>query len=37
VTAFLNGGDWALLQEYCETESGKSNDRPQLVKALAHF
>jgi DNA invertase Pin-like site-specific DNA recombinase len=36
VSAFLNGGDWVLLQEYCETESGKSNDRPQLAKALAH-
>src|SRR5215475_946716 len=36
VTAFLNGGDWVLLQEYRETESGKSNDRPQLAKALAH-
>lgn len=34
VRAFLNGGRWALLQEFTEVESGKRNDRPQLTKAL---
>lgn len=36
VEEFLNGGAWTLLAEYVETESGKHNDRPALVEALAH-
>jgi DNA invertase Pin-like site-specific DNA recombinase len=32
----LNGGNWKLLGEYVEVESGKHDDRPQLAKALAH-
>jgi len=36
VEAHLNGGRWALIAEYVETESGKRTDRPQLAKALAH-
>lgn len=35
VEAFLNGGNWRLLGEYTEVESGKVNERPQLVAALA--
>lgn len=31
---FLNGGDWELLTEYQEIESGKNNARPELKKAL---
>ncbi|NCB97216.1 MAG: recombinase family protein [Bacteroidia bacterium] len=36
VLDFLNGGNWELLAEYTETESGKKNDRPKLTKALEH-
>lgn len=36
VLDFLNGGNWDLLAEYTETESGKKNDRPKLAKALEH-
>lgn len=36
VTDFLNGGNWSLLTEFVEVESGKKNDRPELNKALAH-
>lgn len=32
----MNGGQWKLLGEYVEVESGKHDDRPQLAKALAH-
>jgi len=35
VTAFLNGGDWTLIAEFSEVETGKNNDRPQLAAALA--
>ena len=28
VAGFLNGGDWTLMQEVLEVESGKRNDRP---------
>ena len=34
VTGFLNGGNWKLLQEVVEVESGKRNDRPALADAL---
>lgn len=39
VTRFLNGGEWELLGEYVEVETGKGADalakRPQLKAALA--
>lgn len=35
VTDYLNGGDWTLLREFVEIESGKNNARPQLVAAMA--
>jgi DNA invertase Pin-like site-specific DNA recombinase len=34
VTGYLNGGDWKLVQEIVEVESGKCNDRPALADAL---
>lgn len=34
VMNFLNGGSWSLLDEFVEVESGKKDDRPQLMKAI---
>ena len=35
VMNYLDGGRWTLIKEFTEVESGKRNDRPELVKALA--
>jgi len=35
VTEYLDGGDWDLVSEFTEIESGKKSDRPELAKALA--
>jgi DNA invertase Pin-like site-specific DNA recombinase len=34
VRHYLNGGDWALVAEFTEVESGKRSDRPALDAAL---
>jgi DNA invertase Pin-like site-specific DNA recombinase len=35
VANYLNGGDWRIVAEFTEVESGKRSDRPALDKALA--
>jgi DNA invertase Pin-like site-specific DNA recombinase len=35
VERYLNGGNWRIIAEFTEIESGKRADRPQLTKALA--
>jgi DNA invertase Pin-like site-specific DNA recombinase len=35
VATYLNGGDWRIVDEFTEVESGKRSDRPALEKALA--
>src|SRR5262249_40291125 len=34
VTNYLNGGDWKIVGEFTEVESGRRSDRPQLDAAL---
>lgn len=35
VNAYLNGGDWRIVAEFVEVESGRNADRPVLEQALA--
>lgn len=35
VTTYLNGGNWKIVAEFTEVESGKRADRPALDQALA--
>src|SRR6516165_8004807 len=34
VANYLNGGDWKIIAEFTEVETGKRSDRPQLDAAL---
>jgi DNA invertase Pin-like site-specific DNA recombinase len=34
VKAYLNGGNWQIVDEHTEVESGKNSNRPALEKAL---
>jgi len=34
IRQYLNGGEWEVIKEFVEIESGKNNDRPELAKAL---
>src|SRR6202012_1948197 len=35
VKTYLNGGDWQIVADFTEVESGKKPDRPALEQALA--
>lgn len=35
VADYLNGGQWELVAEFTEVESGKNSDRKELIEALA--
>lgn len=35
VMNYLNGGDWKLVAEVAEVETGKRSDRAELTKAIA--
>jgi DNA invertase Pin-like site-specific DNA recombinase len=35
VATYLNGGNWSIVGEFTEVESGKLSHRPELEKALA--
>lgn len=35
VRTYLNGGDWHIITEFVEVESGRNSERPVLAQALA--
>ncbi len=36
IETYLNGGNWEIIKEFVEVESGKNNDRKELKRALAY-
>lgn len=34
VESYLNGGQWEVVEEFVEVESGKNNNRPMLTEAI---
>jgi len=34
VAEYLNGGNWSLVKEFVEVESGKNTERPKLAEAI---
>lgn len=34
VASYLNGGNWTVLGDFTEVESGRKSDRPELTKAM---
>jgi hypothetical protein len=35
VANYLNGGNWSIVAEFTEIESGRKSDRPELDRALS--
>jgi DNA invertase Pin-like site-specific DNA recombinase len=35
LSGYLNGGDWRIIAEFTEVESGRDSERPELKRALA--